>query len=189
MLIAMRKPCKTCGDIDHHIGINDKNYGCVTCNKNRDKTRKQTKEQNARRNATTAATTRKARWRQKHSEYAKNYHRAMRYGITPERVALMLKYQYNKCKICLKEFMPANKRGNYCIDHDHATGKVRGLLCRKCNLAIGALSENAFIFARAVAYLHHYGSLPAEEVSWLSTRFVDLPSPPSRLSPSRQECS
>lgn len=41
------------------------------------------------------------------------------------------------------------------VDHDHETGKVRGLLCKSCNLAIGKFKESVEIVRRALAYLEN----------------------------------
>ncbi len=45
------------------------------------------------------------------------------------------------------------KRKNFCIDHDHATGKVRGLLCHNCNVAIGLMKDNTDLLKKAAEYL------------------------------------
>ena len=56
-----------------------------------------------------------------------------RYGITIDEYNKMLQVQNGRCAICGE--LPSNKR--LCIDHDHNTGAVRGLLCIGCNVAIG----------------------------------------------------
>jgi hypothetical protein len=43
-----------------------------------------------------------------------------------------------------------------CVDHDHANGNVRGLLCNACNTAIGLFEEDVERFATAAAYLTHH---------------------------------
>lgn len=68
------------------------------------------------------------------------------YGITKEEfVALTEKYQ-GKCGICSME-------AKLHIDHDHKTNKVRGLLCGKCNKAIGLFDEDMDKMNKAVKYL------------------------------------
>jgi len=60
-----------------------------------------------------------------------------RYGITIDIYDSMLKNQNGVCKICGKK----DKR-LLSVDHDHKTGKVRGLLCNKCNFALGYADDN-----------------------------------------------
>lgn len=68
------------------------------------------------------------------------------YGITPEiEVALLIK-QGGVCAIC-KAPPPL------AVDHNHATGTIRGLLCGSCNRGIGLLHDNADVLLRAVRYL------------------------------------
>ena len=117
------------------------------------------------------------RYRVKHPRKGKNYHRLKRYGLSPERYDKMFVEQAGKCRICLRTFV-----GLPHIDHDHNTGKVRGLLCRWCNSGIGFLLENEFIFGRAVAYLKHWGSMPLNHETGV-LRHVDLPLPQLMKSP------
>ena len=60
-----------------------------------------------------------------------------RYGITKDEWHWLLKEQYGKCKICNKEMeieLGVRKTSDSaCVDHDHETGGVRGLLCNNCN--------------------------------------------------------
>ena len=58
--------------------------------------------------------------------------------------------QGGACKICRKNF------DLLCIDHDHETGKARGLLCNNCNLLVGHSLENISTLANAIAYLNEY---------------------------------
>jgi len=56
----------------------------------------------------------------------------------------------NFCTICGNEFKL--KRTTY-IDHCHSTGKVRGLLCPKCNILLGSCNDNVLILESAISYL------------------------------------
>ena len=53
------------------------------------------------------------------------------------------------CAICGKDH-------DLCIDHDHGTGAIRGVLCRRCNLAIGILGDDPGMVRRALAYLENH---------------------------------
>lgn len=57
-----------------------------------------------------------------------------RYDMSPEEYQLLSEKQSGRCLICGAQAT--------CIDHDHRTGKVRGLLCRACNLAIGLIQDS-----------------------------------------------
>lgn len=62
----------------------------------------------------------------------------------------MVLYQLDKCAICGEDFLNYSSRN---VDHDHVTGQVRGLLCRKCNLALGNFKDNVPKMQVAVKYL------------------------------------
>ena len=71
------------------------------------------------------------------------------YGITVEEFRRLRETVF--CEICEIEF-PDTK--NQHIDHDHATGKVRGVLCASCNMMLGNAKDNPDILRRAVEYLN-----------------------------------
>ena len=81
--------------------------------------------------------------------------RMKRYGITEEYYNQMLQEQNNSCYLCTKPFDDtySNKA---CIDHNHATGKVRHLLCRICNLMVGHCKDNIEIVSNSIEYLTHW---------------------------------
>jgi len=74
------------------------------------------------------------------------------YGITPARVAELLEQQDGRCAICRIAAHEAPK-GMLCVDHDHLTGVVRGLLCRPCNYMLGHVNDNAATLRSAATYL------------------------------------
>jgi len=76
--------------------------------------------------------------------------------MTLEEYHKMILDQDNKCKICKKEETAKyknNKIKRLAIDHHHASGKPRGLLCSKCNTALGLLKESIEILESAISYL------------------------------------
>lgn len=77
-------------------------------------------------------------------------HYKTRYGITVDEYNVMLKAQGGVCKICRNE---CDKRDVLSVDHCHKTGKVRGLLCHKCNAGLGAFGDNPNLVAAAAFYL------------------------------------
>lgn len=66
---------------------------------------------------------------------------------------VMLAQQKNKCKIC-KSDAPGST--GWCVDHDHLTGIVRGILCHGCNKGIGLLKESCEVIEAASNYLKRW---------------------------------
>jgi hypothetical protein len=76
------------------------------------------------------------------------------YGITHEEYEKLFASQGNKCAICGTEQCPTGRF--MCVDHDHTSGKVRGILCSKCNHGIGLLRDNVETLKNAIDYLRRY---------------------------------
>lgn len=76
-----------------------------------------------------------------------------RYGITAAYYWEMFDRQDGRCAICRK---PPEKPSRLRIDHCHATGHVRGLLCSGCNVAIGILGDTARTMKWAIEYLERF---------------------------------
>lgn len=91
--------------------------------------------------------------RAKRSEKARWARIKKEYGLTECDVIQMLEKQKCRCLIC-----SINIQSGYHIDHCHATNKVRGLLCQKCNQAIGLLKENETLFFRAAEYIKEHNA-------------------------------
>lgn len=68
----------------------------------------------------------------------------------------MLARQGGRCAIC--ERSPGILRVALRVDHDHATGRVRGLLCDSCNAALGLFGDETARLERAIEYLHVFGA-------------------------------
>ena len=85
---------------------------------------------------------------------ARTYHLSRRYGITSEEAALMLAAQSGVCAIC--RAAPAKH-----VDHDHATGAVRDLLCFNCNGGLGQFKDDPALLRAAARYVeaHRAGQL------------------------------
>ncbi len=98
------------------------------------------------------------------SAYHSRWQLSKKYNLTQERHDEMLRQQNGACAICGN--VP-QKGKRLCIDHDHATGIVRGLLCRNCNAAIGQLGDSIDTLKTAIAYLeqHSTAHLPTQEIS------------------------
>lgn len=93
-------------------------------------------------------------WKKRNPERVREYERKRLYGLTSfEFYALRVK-QGDACAICERAFGPLELPH---VDHDHATGAVRGLLCRCCNRAIGLLRDRPEDCDRAAIYLRGQG--------------------------------
>jgi hypothetical protein len=88
-------------------------------------------------------------WKAKNPDKAKASLLWTRYKLKWETYLELLRVQRNVCAICQKPFGSGSPP---CVDHDHTTGQVRGLLCRKCNTAIGSLQESSTNAERAALY-------------------------------------
>ena len=77
------------------------------------------------------------------------------YGMTPEDYVRLLKAQKGSCAICgRRNHKPKHRRLD--VDHDHATGETRGLLCLQCNAGLGQFGDSVERLQLAVAYLQRY---------------------------------
>lgn len=81
-----------------------------------------------------------------------------RYGLTQAEYDGLVKRQRNRCAVCKagKPGGPPTRNGYWLIDHDHVTGQVRGLLCGKCNAAIGLLQDDPKIIKAAAQYVERH---------------------------------
>lgn len=77
-----------------------------------------------------------------------------KYGLTPDDYLSLLGQQNNQCGICANELSPTATH----VDHDHATGVVRGLLCFLCNTALGKFRDNPDVLRAAISYLERSAS-------------------------------
>ena len=82
----------------------------------------------------------------------RRHHLKKFYGVTPDDYERMLEMQNGRCAICRS---PADTsfHKRLCIDHNHETGAVRGLLCSKCNSAIGLLNDSPELMYKAAEYV------------------------------------
>lgn len=90
-----------------------------------------------------------AEYKAKNPDYARDWSRKARFGLTPAQINVMRESQGGLCAGCLR----ALTRANECVDHCHLTGKVRGLLCDPCNMSLGRLGDSPETLRRLAAYL------------------------------------
>lgn len=86
----------------------------------------------------------------RYAAYQRKNHLKMKYGLTLAAYEAMLARQAGACAIC-RDSVPAGVKLH--VDHDHATGAVRGLLCASCNLGLGKFKDSRRVIAMAFTYL------------------------------------
>ena len=93
---------------------------------------------------------------QKYKQKTRNGNLKRNHGIIDDTFLEMLKKQLGTCAICRKPETLKDKNGNVrflAIDHDHKTGRIRGLLCAACNLMLGKAYDNPLVLRAAADYL------------------------------------
>ena len=85
-------------------------------------------------------------------ESIRDYRLRKEFGITAEEYDVALELQGGVCSICRNAV--ADRRGHRLhVDHDHRTGRVRGIICGNCNLGLGKFQDDPILLGRAIDYL------------------------------------
>ncbi len=110
----------------------------------------------AKANSEKAARSRR-KWRSENQERARELHLLARFGLTADAYDALFAKQHGRCAICGREEWRIDKRTSrpraLAVDHCHETGRVRGLLCFSCNIAIGFLEDSPALAESASRYL------------------------------------
>ena len=77
----------------------------------------------------------------------KHRRRAKRYGLTPEALTAKLKRAGGRCELCGRE------TNNLHVDHDHTSGRVRGILCTQCNTCLGIFGDCPALIRKALKWI------------------------------------
>lgn len=91
----------------------------------------------------------------KDPDYIRGGHLKRKYKLTLEDYSKLSENQNHLCAICGSSETGYQIKFMY-IDHNHSTGKVRGLLCNKCNFGLGNFKDNISILQSAIKYLEKY---------------------------------
>ena len=99
-----------------------------------------------------------AKWQKENPERTsttqRRCHLRLNYGMTLEEWNKMFDGQGRRCAICRTDYSGYScKKRQWDTDHDHSTGKIRGILCHQCNLMLGASKDNPIILNSAISYL------------------------------------
>lgn len=91
-------------------------------------------------------------------EYRRNWQLKKKYGLEYGEFDAWWIVCRGKCFICERDMSkPTNGRGQslltVAVDHNHKTGKIRGLLCNRCNKGIGFFNDNISLIKKAIKYL------------------------------------
>jgi hypothetical protein len=97
-------------------------------------------------------------WNKAHPQRVKEIYLKYRFGLEYGEYDVMLENQVGVCAICgnpetCKDSRNATQIRALAVDHDHETGKVRGLLCHACNRGIGSLKDDPVLLQKAIEYL------------------------------------
>jgi TFIIF-interacting CTD phosphatase-like protein len=132
------KPCIHCGQNLRYSSV----YSCVNCTKKRSQMdyKFPTIEQEKRNKIYENSDKRKLN---KIKEHIKRH-----YNLSIEEYNDLFKKQKGSCAICFKKFINSPN-----VDHDHVTNKVRGLLCKNCNMGLGQFNDSIEKLQNAINYL------------------------------------
>lgn len=95
----------------------------------------------------------------KHLKLVRDFHLRKTYGITLDQYNKMFKDQNGLCAICGKPETAKTRYGfdkPLSVDHDHETGKIRKLLCNKCNGGLGAFDDSIEYMENAINYIKQF---------------------------------
>ena len=92
----------------------------------------------------------KRAWYVKNRDQAREYDLTRQFGIDRETFQALLEQQAGLCRICCEAMRPG--AGTH-VDHSHSSGQVRGLLCQRCNHALGHLRDDPLLCEAARDYL------------------------------------
>lgn len=113
-------------------------------------------------------------WRKKQPQYSKNKDMDTRikrtFGISLDQYNYMLSKQDNKCAIC---FGKNHNNKKLAIDHDHITGKVRGLLCSRCNTVIGLAKDSGDLLRKIINYIETIKDSNIKYTRWTSYKYFN----------------
>lgn len=93
------------------------------------------------------------RWRNKNPDKIKESYLKRKYNISLGEYERMLTFQNGLCAICLQ---PEHIRLSLAVDHCHKTGRVRRLLCNKCNSLLGMVNDSPDLLRKAAAYIEEF---------------------------------
>jgi Tfp pilus assembly major pilin PilA len=162
----MKKCLHCCVEKDATQFYSEKSNVCKACkikqanewgSKNKDKV-KEYRRKSFERNPEAVRASKK-KWADANKDKIVNKRLKHLFGITLEDYEELLEAQQFSCAICGVSECSTGK--NFAVDHNHETGEIRGLLCKKCNTGLGIFRDSPALIGNAYQYLidrGHYGS-------------------------------
>jgi hypothetical protein len=143
--------CESTKDLatEFYGGKSNKTY-CILCQRER---ANETYKTNANIRIRMGLATTKYRGNENNREWRKWQHKFNSYGMTLDQYAALEESQDFQCAVCSEE-----STRDFHIDHNHVTGKIRGLLCGSCNMALGSFKDSIRRMLAACEYLARVGS-------------------------------
>lgn len=94
------------------------------------------------------------KWKRKNKAKVWGYRIKEKYSLSPEEYKMVFNQQLGSCAIC--KTLQNNLKKPLFVDHNHQTAKIRGLLCTRCNSALGFVNENPNILLSMIKYLYEH---------------------------------
>lgn len=132
--------CKMCVDKDNHNWVNNNRKASRLIKERWDEEHK------------AQIRVKRLKWETRNPTYYRDRRRKLLYGATPEQVKTLWEAQNKKCAICGVELLSLYGYDGVCVDHDHKTSRLRGLLCQRCNRRLVAIEDGDWV-KRASKYL------------------------------------
>ena len=130
------KPCPVCKTTEYSKA-ESKGYLCKPC-----------------------ANARATKWNKDNPDKLRQRHIKKTYGLSHEEYLAMFEKYDGSCWICLKpetDIVPQTGAiKSLAVDHNHKTGTIRGLLCRRCNVSLGLLREDVTTLNNMLNYMDHF---------------------------------
>ena len=100
--------------------------------------------------------------------YQREKYDMCKYNLSATKKTEIFSNQKGCCAICGYKF--GRRKGDMCVDHDHKTGNVRGLLCDKCNRGLGYFMDKNELLRKAADYLSKQQGVDNGDNQWTSTK-------------------
>jgi hypothetical protein len=94
------------------------------------------------------------KWKRKNKAKVWEYRIKEKYKLSPMKYKELFNQQSGRCAIC--RVVQSSLKKPLFVDHNHRTSKIRGLLCTRCNSALGFVDENIKILLTMVDYLYEH---------------------------------